>query len=290
MYYDTVQINTSGKESRYSIFEDGLYNLPSVAGQYGNVSFSLGNNFEMKVANPADTTGKLKKVKLLESLNFNTSYNVFADSMNLAPIRMTARTKILNNFNINFSSTLDPYSWIEVQDGDNLRYYKINKFTITDTGLPVRLTNANLSVDFSFPFRKSAGGGSGGGTTKFFEQDGVDYGLPWNVRVGYSLRYDKRNPYLESKVTQTLRFSGRVDFSPKWGLNYSSGYDFVAREFTYTSLTVTRDLHCWEMSFTIIPFGSRKSYSFMINVRANMFKDVKFRKEKSWYDNPDFFK
>ncbi len=288
MYYDTVQTNSTGRLDRYSIFEDGLYNLPSVAGRYGNVSFSLGNNFEMKVADPKDTTGQLKKVKLLERLDFNTSYNVFADSMKLAPIRLTARTKILGNFNFNFSSTLDPYSWIEVVDGNNVRYMKIDKFTITDTGVPVRLSDASLSVDFSLPFKKS-GGGSNSGQSKFYEQDGVDYGLPWNMRVGYSLRYDKRNPFLDSKITQTVRVSGRVEFSPKWNLTYSSGYDFVANEVTYTNLTINRNLHCWEMSFTIIPFGSRKSYSFMINVRANIFKDVKFRKEKSWYDNPDFF-
>jgi hypothetical protein len=288
MYYDTVQTNASGRTSRYSTFEDGLYNLPSVAGQYGTVSFSLGNNLEMKVVDPTDTTGQLKKVKLIESLNINTSYNIFSDSMKLAPLRLSARTKILNNFNINFSSTFDPYAWIEEQDGSTFSQHKIDKYLITESGLPARLTNASMSVDFSLPFRKTSGSG-GGATEKFYEDMGVSYGLPWDVRFGYSLRYDNFNPYTESKLTQTLRFSGNVQFSPKWSLRYSSGYDFVGNEFTYTSLTVNRDLHCWQMSFTIIPFGSRKSYSFMINVKANLFKDVKYRKEKSWYDNADFF-
>ncbi len=284
-YYDTVQYSASGSERRYSYFDESLYRLPSVAGQYGAVNLSLGNNIEMKVKDPADSTGQLKKVKLIESLNFNTSYNIFADSMKLAPVRLTARTRIFNNVNINFNSTFDPYRWIVHQDGDNLRYYKVDQFLINKGGGLARLTNASLSVDFSMPFRKTGGASS---PSNFYQENGIEYGLPWTMRVGYSFRYSKTNPFVDSKITQTVRFSGRVQFSPKWDMNYSSGYDFVRKELTYTSLTVNRNLHCWAMSFTIIPFGKNKSYTFMINVVANMFKDVKFRKEKSWYDN-DYF-
>lgn len=287
-YYQTYQSNESGRESKHNIFSDGLYSLPNVAGRLGMVNFSIGNTLEMKILDPADSTGVgLKKVKLLENLNINSSYNIFADSLNLAPIRLTARTKVLNNVNINFSSTFDPYSWVQYKDeNDRIRSVKTNVFEVNNSGKPARLSNASLSVGFSLPIKTKSRKSSGSGGS-FYQEDGVDYGMPWNVRFDYSFRYNRVNPFVDSRITQTLRFSGSFKFSPNWNFRYSSGYDFVDKKLTYTNLSVERSLHCWSMRFNIIPFGKRKSYSFQINVNANLFKDVKFRKEKTWWDNPN---
>jgi len=288
-YYMNYQYDSTGREKEYNIFEDGLYSLPNVAGQYGAVSFGLGNNLEMKVYDPADSTGQaLKKVKILDNMNISSSYNLFADSMNLSPFRLTARTRIFNNVNINFSSTFDPYAWVQQQDGATSRIYKIDKFEINRSGIPARLTNANLSVGFALPMKSKSSKSSKRGSS-FYSDNGIDYGLPWSIRFDYSFRYTKLNPFVDSRITQTLRFTGKLEFSPNWSLNYSSGYDFVAKELTYTNLQIRRNLHCWSMSFNIIPFGDRKSYTFQLNVNSNMFKDVKYRKEKNWFDNSDIF-
>jgi lipopolysaccharide assembly outer membrane protein LptD (OstA) len=287
-YYQTYQYDTIGNTRDYSIFEDGLYRLPNVAGQYGNISFSLGNNLEMKTIDKADSTGlKLKKVKLLDNLSLSTSYDVFRDSMNLSDLRLTARTRILNNFDVNFNSTFDPYRWIQYEEKGSLRTVRINQFAITQ-GIPVRLSNASVAFGFSLPMKNSRET-SGRSSQSFYSDNGYDYGFPWNVKLDYSFRYDRSNPFVDPRITQTLRFSGGFQFSDQWGFRYNSGYDFVAKEITYTTLTVTRQLHCWEMYFTVIPFGTRKSYTFMINVKSALFKDVKYRKEKSWFDAEDFF-
>ena len=286
--YDmTVQKDTTGALQTYSIFDDQLYRLPNVAGQYGNITLALTNNLEMKMIDKADTTGqKLKKVKLIENFGLNTSYDIFRDSMNLSDLRFTARTRVLNNVNIQFSSVFDPYSWYLDPESGSAR--KIGQYLITENGLPARLSNASLSIGFSLPMTLgSKTGNSSRGN--FYAEDGYSYGFPWDMRLDYSLRYVKNNPYVDGQVTQTLRFSGKFRFSEKWQFNYSSGYDFVLKELTYTTLSVTRDLHCWKMAFTIIPFGTSKSYSFTLNVNSNLFKDVKYRKEKSWFDNDDFF-
>lgn len=290
-YYETYQSDTTGTEREYNIFSDGLYSLPNVAGQLGMVNFSLGNNLEMKVLDKTDSTGlSTKKIKLIDNLSLNTSYNIFAESHNLSPLRLTARTKVLNNININFSSSFDPYAWIQEQNGSSLSSTKTNQFLVNATGVPARLTRASISMGFALPIRKTnTGGSSSRGISSFYSEDGIDYGMPWNIRFDYSFRYDKNNPFVDSRVTQTVRVSGKVEFSQNWSINYSSGYDFVQKKLTYTNLTVRRSLHCWSMMFNIIPFGDRKSYTFQINVNANLFKDVKFRKEKSWFDNPNLF-
>lgn len=286
-YYDSYVMDTIGTKKTYNIFEDGLYSLPNVAGQYGNVNFSLGNTFEMKVPDKADSTGqKLKKVMLIDNLGINTSYDVFKDSMNLSDFRLTARTRILNNININFSSVFDPYEWVETNEGKSQR--QTPQFALSGSGIPARLNNATLSVGFSLPMKLKKDAGSGS-KKNFYTENGSNYGLPWDVKLDYSLRYVKRNPFVASEVTQTLRFSGSLRFSEQWLFRFNSGYDLEAKELTYTTLTVARELHCWQMMFNIIPFGPRKSYTFTLQVKSNMFKDVKYRKEKSWFDSEDFF-
>lgn len=288
-YYRTYQVDSTGTEKEYSIFEDGLYRLPNVAGRYGNVNLAITNNLEMKVTDKADTTGqKLKKVKLIENFGLSTSYDVFRDSMNLSDLRFTARTRVLNNFNINFSSVFDPYVWLEDNPAANGQTTRVYQFLLAESGVPARLSNASLSLGFALPMKLGSQTGSSS-RGNFYAENGYSYGFPWDMRLDYSLRYVKRNPFTEGEITQTLRFSGGFRFSEKWRFTYSSGYDFVSKEITYTTFSVTRDLHCWQMQFTVIPFGRSKSYSFMLNVNSNLFKDVKYRKEKSWFDNDDFF-
>ena len=67
-------------------------------------------------------------------------------------------------------------------------------------------------------------------------------------------------------------------------IGYSTGYDFQQKEVTATSFNLTRDLHCWEMTFSCIPFGTHQSYNFQINVRSSLLKDLKLTKRDSWYD------
>ena len=78
--------------------------------------------------------------KILNNLNFSTSYNIAADSLRLNPIRMNAGTTILNNkLNLNIGATFDPYSI-------NANGTRINKLNITNGGGLVRMTSANINL------------------------------------------------------------------------------------------------------------------------------------------------
>jgi hypothetical protein len=110
----------------------------------------------------------------------------------------------------------------------------------------------------------------------------VDFSVPWNLYVSYNLRYSK--PGLIEVITQSLSFSGDVNITKKWKVGFNSGWDFEAKDFTYTSLNVYRDLHCWEMSFNWIPFGFRKSYTLTINVKSSVLQDLKLNRKRDWYD------
>ena len=72
---------------------------------------------------------------------------------------------------------------------------------------------------------------------------------------------------------------------PKLGVSFQGGYDFQAKKLSPATVTVIRDLHCWQMSFTWIPFGNYKSWSFNIGVKAASLSDLKYDKSQSMFEN-----
>ncbi|PVX52257.1 hypothetical protein C7377_0564 [Balneicella halophila] len=293
--------NVSDELIRYNILSQGVYGVPQKAMQSGYINFSLDNNIEMKVRNTDDTTSNedLKKIKLLESFRLSTSYDVFRDSMNFSNISLSGRTSLFNNkVNVQMSGSIDPYAIDEAG-------VRINKFA----GGLGRLTSAGFSVGTAFngDTFKSKGtdnntppndvdavnDGVIGGDEVFGDlndvetfndiNEYVDFDIPWSVRLDYNFQYTK--PRDKANTSQYLRLSGDVSITPKWKVSVSTGYDFSQSEVTTTSFSVFRDLHCWEMRFSAIPFGQRQSFSFHIGVKSTLLKDLKLQKRDSWYDN-----
>lgn len=274
--YDTVS-------NMYSMFEGLPYGTPNKGGS-GTVNITLGNNLEMKLRNQKDTTKDNMKIKLLESFNISTNYNIFADSLRWAPISITARTRI-KVVDISFNTTLDPYAIAQNEYGT---YQRINKALVKTNGHLVRMTIGYLTVGFSLNSKAR--------DKKIAEQQEslydiiygypnsyVDFNVPWNLRVSYTFRYTK--PYDEMKITQTLNVSGELNITKKWKISVATGYDFEAKKMSPTTIDIYRDLHCWEMSLHVVPFGQHKSYAFQINVKASMLQDLKLNKRRSWFDN-----
>jgi hypothetical protein len=82
-----------------------------------------------------------------------------------------------------------------------------------------------------------------------------------------------------------MSFSGDFNLTPKWKIGGSMNFDIAEKEVTYTTLTILRDLHCWEMKFTVVPFGDRRSYSFTIQAKGSLLQDMKYEKKPNFYDN-----
>ena len=128
----------------------------------------------------------------------------------------------------------------------------------------------------------------------FVYDEYMDFDVPWSISLDYSFSYSKnysrntapgaKKPLSSNTISQMVRINGNFSLTPKWKIGYSTGYDFQQKEVTATSFNLTRDLHCWEMTFSCIPFGTHQSYNFQINVRSSLLKDLKLTKRDSWYD------
>jgi len=306
--YRTVQRDTLGNIREYSIFDGNIYGTPSLSKRNGQISFNLTNLLEAKVFSRDDTATKPQKVKLIENLGVSTSYNIFADSMKWAPVNMVLRTSLFNNVGISAGSSFSLY-------GINEKGRPVARTAFEQNGKLMRLTNFNVSLDFDLgklimgdSKRGSPGPSSSPVTdsrTGAFYQDQTgaipnpsapagtedrlfdDYGysifdVPWSMRVSYNLSYSK--PSLKSNLTQTLSVNGNVTLTKKTAITYTSGFDFKQKEITMTQIGISRDLHCWDMSFNWIPNGTMKMWNFTIRVKAAVLSDLKYERRRDYHD------
>ncbi len=295
-YYREVQSNEDGTTQTYSPYKNGIYGVPG-NGENGSISFSLNNNIEMKVRSKRDTSG-VAKVKVFESLNFSSSYNMLADSMKLSPISISARTTLFKSLGINASATYDPYRYSDLG---------VRTSSLDLTG--GRITSASLSFGYSFRSvfgYEGEGSGTGSETlprnltadenrtlvenninpmeaVSLLTPEYYNFSIPWNLSMNYNFTFS--NSGTTRSVVQTVSYNGSITLTPKWGLSFSGGLNLETLELTPGSVSINRDLHCWQMDFTWVPVGFRKSWSFNIRVKSSILQDLKFEKSSGYLDN-----
>lgn len=268
--------NEIAYQEYYKYENVSLFTIPSTPEkESGSIGFSLDNNLEMKFRTVNDSTQKQesKKIKILESFRLSSRYDMFRDSMKFDQIQLSARTSLLNNkIGINFTGNIDPYAL------DNTGN-RINQF---HGGLG-RLTRAGVSTNMSFS--SDMGDKNKENKEKYVGNyaDYVDFDVPWTINIDYSYTYQKLG-LTESTNTQIFRLNGDLSLTPKWKLGFNTGYDMDRKEITATSFNVYRDLHCWEMTFNCVPFGTHQSFNFEIRIKSSLLQDLKLTKRDSWYD------
>lgn len=294
----------------YSRYQNALYGTPS-AGSSGSLGWSLGNNVEMKIRNDKDTTGKqpYKVISLIDNLSISGSYNFLADSMKLSNFRLQLRLKLPLNYTLNLSGEFDPYMYGLTPSGTPVR---INKFYWSNGRFPhFKGTSTSFSYTFNNDtFRKWFGKKTKEDNPENNEQttdeqntlaqrkkqkkqtDNIENGyvkadIPWSLSINYTVRYgessvfDYEKMYYKMQWTHNLSFQGSIGFGKGWKVTATTSYDFKAKKLSYTNFNVTRDLHCWTMTASFVPFGPYKSYTFHIGVNASMLADLKYDKSSA---------
>ena len=135
------------------------------------------------------------------------------------------------------------------------------------------------------------------GDVKLDEDGYMAFNIPWSFSVSYgvTMREDtqakikEKNMRYPYKLTQNMNFSGNIKISNKWNINFSSGWDFMDHELTTTTMNVSRDLHCFNMSCGIV-LKPYRSYNFSIRANSAMLADaLKYDQRSSSGGNVDWY-
>lgn len=308
-YFQEVQVDNEGRLQRFSRHQGFAYGGAS-PGESRALSIGIRNVIEAKILDRNDSTSEnaTKKIPLLESFNINTAYNFAADSFQLSPFQISARTSFFDRkLSVNLSSNIDPYA---VRTSTNAEtgvetFSRINQFAWKNSqGIGV-IRNASLNMNASINPRSGQSPGEvrdeltqdfvqRGGVMDEFAQNEInrvvsdpsqyiDWDIPWNMTVGYNLAYS-RQINNNKNITQSLNLSGDVSISEKWKINFNTGYDFEAAELTQTMIGIARDLHCWQMNVNWVPFGRFTSYNIDIRVKSTILQDLKVSRRRSFFD------
>ena len=201
--------------------------------------------------------------------------------------------------------------WLKLASTGTSFSYTLNNQTFSKKKETDTSTGANGEDDDETPFDGEDGGGADDRNDPNYarnqrrrnarqeaaqsDADGyAKWECPWSLTFNYSVNYgygafDYDKLEYKGKWTQNLSFSGNIRPTTNWNFSFSASYNFDLKKIAYMNCSISRDLHCFTMSASFVPFGPYKSYNFHIAVKSSLLKDLKYDKRSSttngvqWY-------
>lgn len=292
-YYQDVQFNVLYPDStkEYSRFDNLMYSVRPTNVKQANLNYSFTNLFEAKYFSAKDSTEK--KLKLFDNISVGGSYNMAADSFKFSPLNISGNTRLFKGittisvgatysfYGLRENGRLDTTLYIKSDNKllrfDNLRLRFSTRITFNDIkkiieGKPVEAPSApdkKRIADTRDKFEDLLSGFS------ISHEFGV-------VRMGMS------GPDITRVTTNSINMIGSMSVTPNWRIYFGNiGYDFISKRITYPDLGISRDLHCWQLSFNWQP--TRGTYAFNISVKPGTFDFLKVPYKRGNYDSSGGF-
>ena len=273
------------------------FGVGSLSGTRASINYSFTNIFEGKYFSKKDSTEK--KFKIFDRISVSGFYNFAADSLKWSVVNASGSARFVKGIiNLRLSATWDPY----VEEGNRrvnrtvwseskklLRFERFNfrvstKLTVKQIKelLGKKTTSKSRSSSRGAGGLSSLGGGPGGeGETQTQRVNSAGESF-MSIFEGFSIEhiYDlsvlSNDGERETKVgNHSIRLRGRIPISQFWSLNVGNiSYDINRKSLVYPSLGISRDLHCWQLTFNWQP--QRDTYSFFIGVKSSVLSFIKY--------------
>lgn len=262
----------TGEIVEYTYYDNSIFGA-SNRRMTARAQVSFGNNLEIKVRSKKDTITGMRKIPLIDNFNISMYYDFAADSLRWSLLTMSGRSTIFKQLYLTYSFVFDPYSINSEGRRVNVTEWSANRRLL-------RFSSGTYSVSLNYRIDQN--------TFKSKDEERQKKRLPWSLTFNYTFTYgindnyeyyrgiywgEELKPYRHNMV-HTLNVSGDVNITKKWKISFTTGYDFVQKSLSYTSIDIYRDMHCWEMGLNWIPIGARKGFNFTINVKSSTLRDV----------------
>ena len=304
-YY--VQYDTAGHKQQFSVYQRNNIFSPYSPGRFGGLTFGIDNNISMKVRNKKDTgENAIKKISIIDGFSISGSYNFFADSLSfpLSDFPVSIRSNLFNKINITASGILDPYE-IDAQ-GRRIKtlvwrnkILSLGRLISGSISLSTSLQGGKKSSDKKTELTSNTNGIDDLGYTQDqYDAESAyirnnpgefaDFSIPWSVNLSYSLTYSKNYivplGYVKT-VSQNVNFGGTLGITKKWQTSVNGYYNITLGQLNTVSATLSRDLHCWQMSISLSPVGIYRFFSISISPKSTLLRDLRVNRTRYFYNN-----
>ncbi len=299
-HYSAV-VDSTGRKMRFSYYDGSIFG-PFSEGVFGGLSFGIDNNLEGKVKSKKDTAnGGIKKIRLIDGFGFNSAYNLVADSFKLSPFNLYVRSTLFEKINITAGAILDPYQL----DSNG---YRIDKYAWKGGKFSLgRITSGTIAVSTSFQSKpkdeKKAQAEKE--ATKDLppltaeEQmaqlayarrnpaEFADFNIPWSLNMSFSFSFARnfRPDYkgFETITNANVSLNGDFNLTPKWKIGANTYYDFKTSSIQSLTMSLSREMHCWQMSINVTPVGIFRTFNITINPKSGILRDLRINRTRYFY-------
>ena len=311
----------------YSPYQGSLYGIPS-RGKTGSVSFSVSNNVEMKWRTKNDSIRKISIIdELGASISYNLAAKSRPWSNLSTRLRLKLTKNYTFSFNATWATyayTFNDRGQVVVGDRTEWSYGRFGRFQGMSQNLSYTFNNKTLTkiknlfkggddeeegdIVKDIPEEEKLDGKKKSSSLRSanadkaknadVDEDGyMPFKFPWNFTVSYGITMSEntagkinvktmRYPY---KFTQNMNFSGNIGISDNWRINFTSGYNFEYKKLTTTTVHISRDLHCFEMSCGIV-LSPYTSFNFSFRATSQMLADaLKWDKRSGVSSNVEWY-
>ena len=301
-YYETSKFSEHYPDStkEYSRFDNLLYSLHPTDITQANLNYSITNLFEAKYFSSKDSTEK--KLKLFDNISVGGSYNMAADSFQFSPLNISGNTRFfkgITTFSVGASYSfyglrdngrLDPTPYLESDNKllrfDNLRLRFSTRLTFDDIK---KWISGEQKPQSNSPSASSSPPAPGANRIIPARDHLEDLLGHFSISHEFGVVRMGMNGADETRVTtNSINMIGSMNVTPNWTIFFGNiGYDFISKSLTYPDIGISRDLHCWQMTFNWQP--TRGTYAFNISVKPGTFDFLKVPYKRGNYDSSGGF-
>jgi hypothetical protein len=232
----------------------------------------------------------------------STGYNFIADSFRLSPIQLYFRSTLFEKINISAGGTLDPYQVDKRGFPVNKLVWEGSKFSLG------RITNGNIAISTEFKskpkdpkieekrkqqeqqqFSDPAMIGDQQRLMDYMRQNPgefVDFNIPWRLSISFSLFFTERMKPdysgFETDFSSNTNFQGSFSLTPKWNFTVNGYYNLDTRKLQTFTMSISRDMHCWQMSIGVTPVGPYRFFNISLNPKASVLQDLRINRTRSF--------
>ena len=115
----------------------------------------------------------------------------------------------------------------------------------------------------------------------------VDFNMPWSLSLSYSLFFqDERqlDGSYKSKIGSNVSFNNSFSLTEKWNFTTNGYFDFNTLQLTMFTMSISRDMHCWQLGINVTPIGQYRTFSIAISPKSGILQDLKVNRTRTFID------